>query len=133
MKVNAEKLKKLRKEKNLTQAELEEALGLGTDSISSYEMGRRSPSKKTLNAIADFFEVQPGYLTDEKMFRRKEDEYIVESAWENDEKFLKETCEKLLTLDLASQIVVRNVIERLLIDEADKVQKPQYIVELREK
>ncbi len=55
-------LKGLRKEQNLTQAELANKLGLTRSSLSMYELGEREPDFETLEVIADFFNVDMNYL-----------------------------------------------------------------------
>jgi len=66
----AERLKMLRKKKNLTQKELGVILNISDRVLSYYEAGNRFPSdENTLNAIADYFDVTTDYLlgrTDEK-------------------------------------------------------------------
>jgi len=51
------RLKALRKSKDLTQPQLAAALGLGRSTISMYERGQRHPDFATLELIADFFNV----------------------------------------------------------------------------
>lgn len=52
----------LRKGKGLTQQELSKILGLSSSSVSMYERGEREPSFETLEALADFFNVDMNYL-----------------------------------------------------------------------
>ncbi|WP_101698537.1 helix-turn-helix domain-containing protein [Clostridium minihomine] len=56
-------LKQLRKNKGLTQAELAQELGMSKSSISMYEIGAREPDFETLEAFADYFNVDMNYLT----------------------------------------------------------------------
>jgi Predicted transcriptional regulators len=58
------KLKKLRKEKNLTQAELSKMLGLSENYIAKVESGVR-PSMETFRKLAGFFQVPVEYLVSE--------------------------------------------------------------------
>jgi len=58
----SEKLKSLRKEKDLTQTELGKIFNLSKQTISSYENGGSSPDKEMLQEIADFFGVSVDYL-----------------------------------------------------------------------
>lgn len=55
-------LKLLRKEKNLSQQELADRLGISKSSINMYERGERQPNFETLELIADFFNVDIDYL-----------------------------------------------------------------------
>lgn len=57
-----ERLKDLRKEKQLTMKELGQKLDLAESTISLYESGKREPDYQTLLKIADFFNVSVDYL-----------------------------------------------------------------------
>lgn len=58
----SENLKKLRKEKGLTQVELAEKLNLSQSTIASWENGMRRPDLDFLPVIAGFFGVTIGEL-----------------------------------------------------------------------
>ncbi len=55
-------LKYLRVRDNLSQAELADKLGVAKSTISMYEVGKREPDFETLEAIADFFNVDMNFL-----------------------------------------------------------------------
>lgn len=57
-------LKELRKEKNLTQAELAEKLGVSNRSISRWENGMTMPDFDLLIELADFYEVDVREILD---------------------------------------------------------------------
>lgn len=57
-----EKLKELRKEKNLTQKQLAEILEVSTTCYAGYEQGYREPDFKTFKKICLFFGVSADYL-----------------------------------------------------------------------
>lgn len=57
-----ERLKKLRNEKELTQAALAKRLGLGESTISFYESDKRQPDFEITEKLADFFCVTLDYL-----------------------------------------------------------------------
>lgn len=59
-------MKYLRKQKDLTQRELADKLGVSNSSIASYETGLRLPDRKTEEKIADFFGVSIAYLRGEE-------------------------------------------------------------------
>ena len=59
-------MKYLRKQKDLTQRELAEKLGLSNSTIANYETGLRLPDRKTEEKIADFFGVSIAYLRGEE-------------------------------------------------------------------
>lgn len=60
------RIKELRKEKQITQAELAKALNISPSTIGMYEQGRREPDYKTLERIADFFRVSTDFLLGRK-------------------------------------------------------------------
>ena len=57
-----QRLKALRKEKNLSQQALGDALGITKVSICGYENGTRIPSLETFVMLADFFGVTTDYF-----------------------------------------------------------------------
>lgn len=61
----AERLKKLRKEKGLTQPEFAKEIGCSASAVASYETGRRTPNLETILAMADYFDVRTACLTGE--------------------------------------------------------------------
>ena len=58
----SEKLKDLRKSRNLKQKEVAEAINLTVNAISNYEQGLREPSLTVLKDICLFFDVSADYL-----------------------------------------------------------------------
>ncbi|MEK1833242.1 helix-turn-helix transcriptional regulator [Priestia megaterium] len=50
----AERLRALRKEKNMSQKELGKILGLAESTVGMYEQGKRQPDFETLKKISDF-------------------------------------------------------------------------------
>lgn len=56
------RLKLLRKQDDLTQDALAKALGISKSTISMYENGNREPDFETLEAFADYFNVDLDYL-----------------------------------------------------------------------
>ena len=57
-----EKLKTLRNEKRLTQAQVAERIGVSKAMVSSYEVGSRLPSYEILVKLACFFGVSTDFL-----------------------------------------------------------------------
>ena len=55
-------LRLLRGEKEMSQQELADALGISKSAINMYERGERQPNFETLESIADFFNVDIDYL-----------------------------------------------------------------------
>lgn len=56
------RLKQLRENKGLTQAELAKLVDISASSIGMYEQGRREPSQEVLLQFADFFNVSVDYI-----------------------------------------------------------------------
>lgn len=57
-----ERLKDLRKSKNLTQEKLAEHLSVNRDALAKWETDRAFPDLNTIKELADFFEVATDYL-----------------------------------------------------------------------
>ena len=57
-----EKLKSLRLEKNLTQKQIADRIGLAVSAVSSYESGSRYPSYDVLVKLSRIFHVSTDYL-----------------------------------------------------------------------
>ncbi len=73
----SEKLKKLRKERKVTQEQLASIIGVERSSIGKYETGTQ-PSTDIMKRIADYFGVTVDYLLG------REEKSSVTSATEND-------------------------------------------------
>lgn len=58
-----DRIKRLRESRNMSQAELANELGISNGLIAMYETGKRYPSRKRLEQIADYFNVSMDYLT----------------------------------------------------------------------
>ena len=66
MKIIGNRLRKLRKEKNLTQSEVAKMNGISLRSYSKYECGHAMMHVRTLFKLARFYSVKITYLVDEK-------------------------------------------------------------------
>ena len=64
-------LKELRIEKHLTQSQLAKCFEISASTIGMYEQNRREPDFETLEAIADFFNVDMDYLTGRSAVKNK--------------------------------------------------------------
>lgn len=70
MKIFPERLKNLRKEKELTQTQLAKMIGISRGALSLYETGKREPDYCTLQKFADFFNVSTDYLLGRNMHKK---------------------------------------------------------------
>jgi len=58
----AERIKQLRKQKNITQSELAKYLGVTRAGVNAWEMGISVPSTQYIVELANFFKVSTDYL-----------------------------------------------------------------------
>lgn len=56
------KIQNLRKQANMSQFQLGKVLGIAASTLGMYETGKREPSLKVLNKIANYFNVSTDYL-----------------------------------------------------------------------
>ena len=56
------KLRELRKGRSLTQEDMARILEFARTTYANYEQGTREPDNKTLNKLADYFQVSTDYL-----------------------------------------------------------------------
>lgn len=104
------KLKELRKTRELTQAELAEGLKVSKGLISLYETDTRKPSYEMLETVADYFNVNLGYLMDDTP---NDDDEI----WAMREELLRRPELKVL-FDLSSKASKKDVERTIRIIEA---------------
>lgn len=62
----AEKLKKLRTDKGLTQVRFSQEFNISSGTIAMWETGKRMPDTEMLKRIANYFDVSIDYLLDNK-------------------------------------------------------------------
>lgn len=62
MEILAKRLRFLREQRNLTQADVAKEIGIATFTYQRYEYGEREPSAPLIVAIADFYGVSTDYL-----------------------------------------------------------------------
>ena len=67
-----DRVKSLRKEKQVTQREMGEHLGITMRAYQSYEQGTRYPDFPGLIRLADFFDVSLDYLVGRSNHRERE-------------------------------------------------------------
>ncbi len=71
MKIYAERIKNLRKERGLSQDQLAAMLGVSRSAVGMYETGKREPDFEICEAIADIFNVDMDYLIGRSSIERK--------------------------------------------------------------
>lgn len=81
----AQRLKKLRTEKQISQAELATVLNISNRTISMYEQGNSEPTIETLSKMANYFNVTTDYLIGRSDGRTLENQEIHKSLGLTDE------------------------------------------------
>ncbi len=94
-------LKRLRKQRNLTQNELADIIGIGQTAIANYENGKRFPDEKNLVKIADYFETSIDRLIG-RNFRPSEPIIKKQSGFNYTPSGLEEKAGEYLTKSLQS-------------------------------
>lgn len=114
------RLSELRKSRGLTQEQLADRLGISSSTVSSYERGIREPSLQMISDIADFFNVDQGYLLGDSPIRRKyafdkdgsyEFQRIVDKITMTDNLTLIKILDKLLRMNDDELDVLNNMLK----------------------
>lgn len=125
----ADRLKQLRQEKNLTQAELADKLKIGRSALAMYELGKRIPKYKTIDMFADFFNVSADYLRGKTSSRHGE---ILspkqQKAWfnkikEEAEKEGQDIPESIHTLPELSAFIEESKLEGVIKSQRETIDK----------
>lgn len=95
----AERLKKLRKSKDLSQSELAKRLNVSKSTISMLEVGSRKPSWELMEEIADFFNVDMNYL----LGKEDQSRFFMDYGLYNVASELSEDSELLAVVEKASK------------------------------
>lgn len=75
-----DRLKQLRVERNLTQAEIAKAIGVSAATIGNYEQGTREPRNNEMwQKLADYFNVSTDYLRDKENASKVSEELLHEN------------------------------------------------------
>lgn len=81
----SQRLRELRIEHGLTQAELAKELNIGTSTVGMYESDIRKPSYEVLLKIANYFNVSTDYLVTDSL-NNADDDFLI--AFANKVKYL---------------------------------------------
>lgn len=77
----SERLTMLRQERNLTQNELAEAVGISRSALSLYELNKREPDFSTLDKLALYFDVSSDFLLGRTSERRSSSNSTHNPTW----------------------------------------------------
>lgn len=107
------RLSEIRKSRGLTQEQLADELGISSSTISSYERGIREPNLQMISDIADYFNVDQGFLLGDSPVRRK-------YAFDKDGSYELETIiDKILMTDNLTLIKILDKLLKKNDDELD--------------
>ena len=110
----ADRLKELRKERNVTQIQLAEALGVSKGTVAMWETGKREPNFDMINRLSDFFDRRIdyilGYSEDASSPRMTEEEMDFLARSDLEERFY-EIIMSYLALDEFGKTAVENIIK----------------------
>ncbi|MGM9771864.1 MAG: helix-turn-helix domain-containing protein [Segatella copri] len=114
MTVLADRIKKLRKKKGISQLQLAEAIGVKKNTVSTWERGTRKPDLNALYLLSEYFEVSYEYLlgtSDEEETRFKPSQEDLDFyALSDKAEEIKESTELLCRLSDKSRKIVEELI-----------------------
>lgn len=109
----SDRLKELRKEKGLTQAELAQSIGISTPTVVMWENGKRKPQFEMLNKLYDVFGDRFPYLIGSIEYPApgsgSESENVQSNGWVVQEEY-EDTVRKYVLLDESGQRSVESLI-----------------------
>lgn len=97
--VFSERVKKLRKQNNITQGELAEKMNVTPTGVSYWESGKAIPNYETLQRLANYFNVSIDYLTGNDYSKNDDDEILFRKIDKVDEN------KKALLMDILNKTV----------------------------
>lgn len=95
----SERVKKLRKQNNITQGELAEKMNVTPTGVSYWESGKAIPNYETLQRLANYFNVSIDYLTGNDYSKNDDDEILFRKIDKVDEN------KKALLMDILNKTV----------------------------
>lgn len=110
----AERLKELRKERNVTQIQLAEALGISKGTVAMWETGKREPNFDMINRLSDFFDRRIDYIlgySEDTSSPRMTEEAMEELAISDLEERFHDIIMSYLALDEFGKTAVENLIK----------------------
>lgn len=120
MSIFSERLKQLRKEKNISQEELAKATKISRSAISNYEAGTREPNHETLEILADFYNVDIDFLlgrkdwiTNIKDWNPKEQEITIEIKLSEEDSIILEAFHNADDVDRTTVLRILNIYKKL--------------------
>ena len=109
------RLKKLREEKNISQTQLAEDLGVTKGTISVWERGIRKPDFDKMEKIAAYFDTTLQFLLgndDNRSQGQVSDETAAKWEMDDEEEILNEFMKKFIRLGSSSQNIIKAAINQ---------------------
>jgi len=119
-----QRIKFLREEREYTQEQFGNMIGVSKSTIGMYELDKREPDREKLEAIADFFNVDMDYLYGKSNYRNKQEWLLSQTDIS-----LNTAEETLLTDFRALNTIGKTKAIEYVADLADN---PKYQMEVRE-
>ena len=113
MSIFAQRLKRLRKERELTQIDLAKVIGQSKDAVASWETDRNIPNTDSIKKLMDYFDVSEDCLTGKSCFRNQEDVDGI-ACWEEDEETVDAIAEIVSHLSQAGMLAIHAHATELL-------------------
>lgn len=119
------RIKQIRKEHGLTQADFGERVGITYSAVSSLELGKSSPSGQTVKAICREFGINEEWLRtgegERKSSTADADKLLVKELLAGDDipfyQFVRKTLRGYMDLDADSKRVLNSILERIAKNE----------------
>lgn len=112
----SDRIKKLREQNNITQAELAEALGVTTSAVSAWEKGINAPRMGAVHKIAQYFNVTKSYLVNDEdsPLYDKEAIMIAETLVKYENHELAQLMQKISNMDTKEKDKIIKVIKTMI-------------------
>lgn len=112
-----DRIKKIRKDKHLTQVEFGEKIGVKGNTITNYESGLRTPTGAVIASICKEFKINEAWLRKgiEPMYKEKDGIFseVLSEIEESDDEFIKSLISIYWDLDEDSKKALRKIAEGL--------------------
>lgn len=111
------RIKQIRKEKNLTQVEFGERIGVKGNTVTNYETGLRNPTDAVILSICREFNVNEDWLRNGtgdmyKLIPNKLELYLGEIS-SGDDDFIKDLIEAYMELDQTSKDALKQIAKKM--------------------
>lgn len=114
-----ERIKEVRQAVGKTQQEFADSIGLKRNTVATYEMGKATPSDRTIGDISRVFHVSESWLRtgDGEMFIKQEPDdelaYVFAQIKISDDDLIKKIIKTYWSLDEKEKAVIRKLIDGL--------------------